>query len=164
MEKALLHMVHLELLERGSYRACLENGLAEFRSSRLNVIPDHLCVARAWFTLREIVVSRVKRHLSRRPVRKAVVGSLRHAAIATLRCGPGWRAAFGISSTELAIVESVVALLVAARRRGQLDACAFEEAWLALPRRLRPPTPRAWRDIRDVAVREWANAHRLVFV
>jgi predicted nucleotidyltransferase len=164
VRKALLHIAQLELIQQGKYESRLEEALQALEPSRLHVHAQHLCESATWFAVRGLLVDRLGDRLPQRRPHEVVAGNLRHAAIAALRRGPGWRAALARSSRERQLASATILLLSSVSERGDVGAEQLEAARRALPGPLRPRERKSWKDLRDVLVREWANAHPLVLV
>src|SRR5204863_7216132 len=109
--KALLHMAQLELIQRGRYESRLEDALDALEPSLLHVCAQHLRESATWFAVRDLLVGRLGDRLPERRPHEVIAGNLRHAAIAALRRGPGWRAALARSSSERQLASATMHLL-----------------------------------------------------
>jgi predicted nucleotidyltransferase len=150
IEKAMLHLAQIRLLERGRYESSAATAF-ESEPGLLSLAAD-AAQPRAFFAARDAVVD----ELGRGGARRAVAGAnIRYVGAAALQRRNRVRALACRASVENGLAAAARELLVALRPQG-VDAAASDRAREELPPWLRRD---GWEQLRDVVVHEWPIAH-----
>lgn len=184
LRKAALHVAQVRLLRSGLYASDLKAALAELRRTPPGAsdaapaagLADALKVglaeanAVAGFSfLRQCILAQLG-EITDTPLRmsagRRLVRNLQYAALAQLRGRNRWRAVFRRAPVEAALAETQLALLQALdpEAAGGVDAVQLRLAATALPSFLAGGETHTWRDLRDLVLAEWRDAHPLVGV
>jgi len=155
--KALLHVLQLELMERGGYASTVGPALAELDEARFDRIAAHASEPAGWLEVRDEVLGRLARLEPARSRAGSLAVNARYATLAGLRGRPRFGAALSPRPIDHRLAAVAVELALAVRREG--DGRPAPSAALALPRPLRRRAGASWSSIRDVVVEEWSHAH-----
>jgi predicted nucleotidyltransferase len=158
--KALLHTAQLRLLRKGAYASRLDQALERLGDPALTAMGAAPTRSQTWFAIRGEVLTDLPPAPHGRM--RALIVNAQYGALTTLAGAPKWRPALSGKPIDERIAGAVVALLRAVGSSGRVSGSEVAEAWRLLPSRLRGPRERDWAALRDIVVREWAQAHPLV--
>jgi hypothetical protein len=157
--KALLHVLQLELMERGRYASTADSALAALGDARFDRIAAHLSEPAAWLELRAEVLERLARTGRARSRAGSLAVNARYAALAGLRGRRRLGGAASLRPIDQRLAAVAVELARCVVPEGERRPGPAAAASRAVPRALRRRAGASWPSIRDFVVDEWSHAH-----
>lgn len=157
IEKALLHLGQLRLMERGDYASTLD----EVDDPELSKLGGRGSDPATWFDTRGLVVRALTPLPRSSSMARGLARNAQYAAVATLRGSPRLRPALSPRPIDWRIARGAIPLARAVRDGDGPDPALVAEAVELLPRALRPAGG-GWGAVRDTIVREFEHAHPLL--